>query len=1545
MYKRRVKVRNIVPGSGLGSTSGSSVSVASSVSSVSLSKSVENKENDETNDNNVDEEMSRPSSPCMFDEVDEQPSKKQKTDEPFTEKEKRSQLLVSHKSPEVLSTKTQKTDNFALNKIKPSQKTSQKVLEVHSNIPKNKGNILSQPGNSKSGFKYLKEVTRFSGMKIHSDTRPNELEKDQAVFVQNVSTFLTKDENSSKKNVELFMEELKKYCDDYDHLKNALLPTQTVEGSEVQRGDVQDSMIRLLLQVDVLHNPLTQFLIDKMAELTADQSQKEEWILWVRMIVQALKFLNMPSAECALGEQLLAIVYAASDVGVQQEIINSLPEIIRDDEHHECALELSKFLRNKSLLLSVLDALSNLSLQNEIQTDVQDMLVDALRRSPPDFLPNMVKFSLSSCNPTNVDRVINGLRTELSFKDNESDAESNGKASTSITNNQILVFSKIENCLLLVKFLYNAWLKNIGNARNHRPIDVVILLILYKLAPDETRRRSVIAVFRKKIKEGLFKEKLIKETLKTFIVVIKEHFNSLMKIASSLLKSPDASIVKYACCIYSDLFEQVKGYWCKWIIDELLLVVGSGRSAGSSAAYKVLHHLASKYQKKIRPYSTLLIVLLNRLDELALSEARQVMDMLSQIAYSTDDDVTDCSALQDELNMLVQKQISSLQPSVVYCGVVSATMLLKHMASLPPDESNSHVDRSIEEATLSAYAQKAYPLLELILSGCRDRPEVLQLTLDQLSFMLMGSKTFDQTLIHRMSNIMKTKIQDMYLVATNEFVPTTDLLPLKLMFCLDEDLNENVAINIGGCVIKEFQMSKKPGNSSSGKWPISCVQPLLRLLKDLEKHDLTEIDALLGCPIILPSLEVYSTAEFGSLTPFQQHAALHCLFHVINWLREILSSFAFLVRQKDPNKVLIRLRTIIYLQDALSQCLPLTSEYTPPSCFFQQQSSSKAIEKKSADKAPRKKRKRQGKKKKGESKKKGSADNSMLTGQEEVADEEEGDSDDDDDQSETQNKRADLSAYSGYFRELDIDVWLLFTRPLVLNPAPEKDGKFTPELGPCELLFLLDDFKRKVAHSLPDSVKRIPFFKTSSNNNSQFETLDTLEPHLIAKNTIKLIPSLCAHLEKTVEFSQNLIRINDEILDAPGMFLEGSPEIKQCQHRLLSIFGILFSWSGFQSDAHNDLLITGLQKMADRMTQTQAKTSSKKLLVQEIFKYLSVCGSKILDINTAEALITLMKSLCTHAGNDPALQKIISTLCYKFLVRSWYDFKGNKEQGVAFNKQLLMLLANYFSNAEDKQKALTETTSWMSKEIELLTDKESSFNTFVVFNKGNLNILLKGVLDSIESCIKVQLAAKPSDKKQLNLWMSTVIQMENIVTVLKAQDSRACLGAFLKGSISILRLFLNNGMTVCNYMFKTESNDVSAVLKKLQVTTRYLHTVLNYVKVSKVAGFQQYLPGARSVMESIILQVKNTIVLNNCTDAFYLGSVKNRDLKGQEILSQADEDEISTNGNAGEQEADEEDDNGNDDNEYYEAAEEEEEEEAEEQKSDDNDDETISDLY
>lgn len=46
------------------------------------------------------------------------------------------------------------------------------------------------------------------------------------------------------------------------------------------------------------------------------------------------------------------------------------------------------------------------------------------------------------------------------------------------------------------------------------------------------------------------------------------------------------------------------------------------------------------------------------------------------------------------------------------------------------------------------------------------------------------------------------------------------------------------------------------------------------------------------------------------------------------------------------------------------------------------------------------------------------------------------------------------------------------------------------------------------------------------------------------------------------------------------------------------------------------------------------------------------------------------------------------------------------------------------------------------------------------------------------------------------------------------------------------------------------------------------------------------LPNIRGILEALILKVKNVIVMNGCTDALFMGIMKNMDIKGDEIMSQ-----------------------------------------------------------
>lgn len=83
-----------------------------------------------------------------------------------------------------------------------------------------------------------------------------------------------------------------------------------------------------------------------------------------------------------------------------------------------------------------------------------------------------------------------------------------------------------------------------------------------------------------------------------------------------------------------------------------------------------------------------------------------------------------------------------------------------------------------------------------------------------------------------------------------------------------------------------------------------------------------------------------------------------------------------------------------------------------------------------------------------------------------------------------------------------------------------QDGKFTDEMGPSELLFILDDFVRKLEHKLPSSMKRLSNFKSNSTYHVGFESIDAFDEIVIIKNTITLLGNLTTYLEKTFEYTQ-----------------------------------------------------------------------------------------------------------------------------------------------------------------------------------------------------------------------------------------------------------------------------------------------------------------------------------------------------------------------------------------------------------------------------------------
>ena len=79
------------------------------------------------------------------------------------------------------------------------------------------------------------------------------------------------------------------------------------------------------------------------------------------------------------------------------------------------------------------------------------------------------------------------------------------------------------------------------------------------------------------------------------------------------------------------------------------------------------------------------------------------------------------------------------------------------------------------------------------------------------------------------------------------------------------------------------------------------LAPHFRLLRMLVSHlndgEMSAIDGLLGCPLYMPSEELFAPEKFQTLPPMKQCVLLSSLFFAANWFRELINAF---VTQKLP---------------------------------------------------------------------------------------------------------------------------------------------------------------------------------------------------------------------------------------------------------------------------------------------------------------------------------------------------------------------------------------------------------------------------------------------------------------------------------------------------------------------------------------------------------------------------------------------------------------------------------------------------------------------
>uniref|UniRef100_A0A8C2KXE5 FA complementation group D2 n=1 Tax=Cyprinus carpio TaxID=7962 RepID=A0A8C2KXE5_CYPCA len=1289
---------------------------------------------------------------------------------------------------------------------------------------------------------FLKE----SGVTLTAGSTANEIAVDQVIFQKRLQQQLRKHPRFPNE----FISALETYIEDPERFRNCLLPCVPSSTSQQDNssecfisGSYQESLVRLLLGIEI-HSPVTFLITDG---IVLCYSVSEDGLNVPRLIINQLKWLDRIVDGKDLSSKLMQMVSVAP-VEIQRDIITSLPEILEDSQHGDIAKELNALLQqNTQLPVPILDALSSLNLSSALLSEVLlNMQISSLKSIGPSViledLPVIVKFILHSISASDANEVVCDLRKKLELEQcvlpavlQASQSRMKSKAMSGVpscNNGQdsvALVLEVIKSAIRFQKTISEAWLK---------VVDLLVLFILHSTNANHSRRGAE-RVLRVKVRKGLIQENLLQKTFKGHAQVMRGYFPSILALAQGLLRSPDCCVVSFGGHMYKQAFTAFDSYCQQEVVGSLVTHACSGVSGEVDVALELLCELVSQKPAEMSQFTVFVKGILDYMDNLTSQQIRRLFHLLSCLAFGQEQHG---GHIQDDMHIVIRKQLSSTVPKYKRIGIIGAVMMVGSMGAC-------RYSLCWCFAVFFLLIHLVMALLELVRSCSESSPEAAALYYDELANLLW--------LFHLFVSIPHFLMTPNMCVSLSPFV-----FPASVMHNLDEDESQGgIAINLLPLMTQDQQRVS----------PL-CLSSFFRLLRLCEEvqhqGDLEEIDALLGCPLILTDMEVVEKVE--SLSKAEREFLCSLLFYTINWFRETVNAFC---KQNDPEmkmKVVTRIQNITYLQSLLQTCLAATPGYTPPQANFDGESAEGMIPS-SSSALPKKGKK--GKSAGEISKLVCAVDRVSLS----LFNEKEKEKD--------AKSGVSLSSYWPFFRELDVEVLSvlqcgLLSRTLLDTELHSKEV----QLGPAELLFLLEDMWRKLDFSLASApAKKAPFLKTD--RAVGFAHLQQKNAKEIATYCIELLPTLCTHLENCHNHFQTLLSEHQGVVDAPGVDVKEQQLMCSAYQLLLQVLHTTFSWAGFSGPEHRALLKSALGVLAGRLKEDETDLTLDQLSRWEhAFEYLQNFRSTVPSLNTALCLIQLLIVLSQYGGsNHRTYREQITTLTKRFLCQEWVTASGEKERGNKYNDALQTLLSIYLEHTDDVLKAVEEIAGEGVPEL-LNAAKDANSRSWPTLNRQTFLVYYKSMMAVLERAVRKIPPSKQTDNQEVQsekllTWNLAVRDFHILINLVKMFDSRPVLTVCLKYGRLFLESFLKLGMPLLDYSFKKHKEDVQSLLKTFQLSTRQLHHMCGHSKIRQDTGLTNHVPALKKNLEQFVYRVKAMLTLNHCQEAFWLGNLKNRDLK------------------------------------------------------------------
>uniref|UniRef100_T1JPF9 Transcriptional repressor p66 coiled-coil MBD2-interaction domain-containing protein n=1 Tax=Strigamia maritima TaxID=126957 RepID=T1JPF9_STRMM len=1257
--------------------------------------------------------------------------------------------------------------------------------------------------------------------------RINLVTQDQALFQKQVSDHLQQNPNEAKQIAEEFVN----YVEEKKFLFFSLYTTTTVDSSNA-RCTNQDSLVHLLLGIPHLQQLITEVLFEKIAELSGfDESfpwQGTNYSLTF-LVVKQFKFINNVVYSKELCDKILEILDVVTEE-TQQNIINSFPEILNDAYHSTVAKTLSGYLNKSSpLTISILETLGSLNIPPDILSEINDSTALSTAWMKCEYLPVIIRFLYNTCDEENIENITRTVRNNLAESGFNKQMQ---HTETGQQNHVIIILDQLKFFIQIRKSVGDAWIKVIesNTCADTQIVDFFALLIFFSMP---SRQLAASNLLRHKIQSANFTHRLILTILKEFSWALKDYFDPIMQIAEWSLKQTSDKVIQFGRYLYKYSFGAFDDAFRQEIIEHLLSHFSSCKCSEVDSAIAVLTDLIKKQPTVMASFAIYIKRVIDRLDQLTFQQLKLVYECLSMLACSG---TPEGETMQHDLQLIIQKQITNKELKYKRFGIVGALTFLANLAS--PDVGREET-------------QRAKSLLELVLEGIKSEKLAMALLYDELS-LLIAKRQINPDIenwIHQ--NIIST-FQDIFVVDDDRKISDT------FSYGLDDDEADGI-IGIDLLTLIEKDLKIDTGSSST---LLLCPQfRLFRIYESVhENGSLGAIDALLGCALRLCPMN--QKDDFQTLTISEKDTVCHVLFYAINWFRELVNAFATQTDTEYESKVLTRVKNIVYFEDVLRKCLTNHSKFVPPLAQFDTDEKSTDLKRK-RESASTEKSKKKAKKDLSNSdttitQESGTTQPTTKVTKKSKAKPKA--------QKEKEAVLISLAMYQHCFRKLDFEVFRLLNVKLHF-----KDSENI--LTPAELIFLLEDLKSKFEISLRPRTRRA--FGAAQNMPSPSNSSD------VFRQSVDLIPHLCSHLETTYGYFQENLCGSQDMIDAARSELCES--IALTFHLLLECLTIIFNWHDVDTEEFEETREKAVVLVSRRLSSLRggSQLSFEDHVVRALDYVIKfgnslptfACASGILSLATSLWKVNKIKSHHTKIGN----------LAVDFLKQPWFDREGNSERGLRHNECLQQILTIALQMNSDPIKLLQDFVTVAFSELLAAEEESKSYRTLNKFSFATYYRVL--FLSLVKEMKQISTQEKGAAILRWRLCVEIFLILVNAVKVYKSQT---CILTCLKCSRSFVENFVKLGIPVLETGFKQHKDDVIGLLRSFQTGTRFVQHLCCHAKNVKQLATAKHIPPLRKNLEALLYRVKAMLALHNCRDAFWLGNLKNKDIRGEEIRVDAD---------------------------------------------------------